>query len=284
MPALPNLLVIGAMKAGTTSLHEYLGLHPEITMSVTKEPRFFSDERVRARGVDWYESLFPSGTLVRGESTPDYAKAPEIAGVPERIHAVVPNAKLVYLVRDPVERIVSQYVDQYANADLDQPLDVYLRSAPFGHLHLVNVSRYMFQVEQYLPLFDASQILVVASEDLRLRRRETLARLYRFLEVDDSFWDDRAETVHHPSAEKRRRRGVADRLDRTAARLGRTALGNRAPASVVQAKRALSRAASVPVGRPHIDPGLRRELTAYLKEDADRLRAFAGEPFADWEV
>ncbi|HET7568427.1 MAG TPA: sulfotransferase [Gaiellaceae bacterium] len=281
---LPNLLVIGAMKAGTTSLHRYLDLHPEIAMSPVKEPRFFSDDANWARGVEWYEEQFPDAAPVRGEATPDYTKAPEIDGVPERIHAVVPDAKLVYLVRDPIERIVSQYVDQYANADLDESLDAYLRSAPFERLHLVNVSRYMFQIDRYLPLFDGSRLLVVASEDLRDRRRETLATVYRFLGVDESFWDEDAARIHHPSGPKTRKRPLAYRLERAAGRLRATRVGRRVPARVVAAKRALSEAGAAPIARPRLDPGLRRELAAFLREDVERLRAFTGGAFAAWEL
>ena len=106
---LPNLIVIGAAKCGTTSLHEYLDLHPEVAMSREKELDFFVEEKHWGRGVEWYAAQFEDAP-VRGESSPSYTAYPRYRGVPERIRRVVPDAKLVYLVRDPVERIVSHFV------------------------------------------------------------------------------------------------------------------------------------------------------------------------------
>jgi len=105
---LPNLLVIGAAKCGTTALHRYLGLHPDIFMSKSKELGFFCssenwDERLR-----WYESQF-GAARVRGESSPSYTNCPRNKGVPERMASLVPDARLIYLVRDPVDRVISQY-------------------------------------------------------------------------------------------------------------------------------------------------------------------------------
>ena len=100
---LPNVLVVGAAKCGTTSLHEYLDRHPEIAMAREKELDFFVEQKNWSRGVDWYERQFAAAP-VRGESSPSYTAYPRYRGVPERIRRIVPDAKLVYLVRDPVER------------------------------------------------------------------------------------------------------------------------------------------------------------------------------------
>src|SRR5205085_10467190 len=104
-PVLPNLIVIGAAKCGTTSLHRYLDLHPEVAMSKTKQLHFFTEKENWGRGLAWYESHFDTPAQVRGESTPAYSAWPVHRGVPERIARVVPDTRLIYLVRDPVERV-----------------------------------------------------------------------------------------------------------------------------------------------------------------------------------
>jgi hypothetical protein len=82
IPTLPNLLIIGARKGGTTSLHNYLSLHPQIFMSRQKELSFF-DDRIRWRlGVDWYKSNFDAAFAINGESSPQYARFPRTTGVP----------------------------------------------------------------------------------------------------------------------------------------------------------------------------------------------------------
>lgn len=101
----PNLVVIGAAKCGTTSLHEYLNAHPQIAMSREKELDFFVAEKNWSRGLDWYEAQFEDAPI-RGESSVSYAAFPEYQGVPERIVRALPDARVIYLVRDPVERVV----------------------------------------------------------------------------------------------------------------------------------------------------------------------------------
>ena len=102
---LPNLIVIGAPKGGTTSLHHYLGAHPDVFMSRRKELGLFDREDWRDR-VEWYERQFPDRPRgYAGESSPAYSMHPTVAGVPERIHELLPDARLIYLVRDPVERL-----------------------------------------------------------------------------------------------------------------------------------------------------------------------------------
>ena len=180
---LPNLLVIGAAKCGTTSLHEYLNAHPEISMSREKELDFFVAEKNWGRGVGWYEAQFEDAPA-RGESSVSYTAFPEYRGVPERIGEALPEARLIYLVRDPVERIVSHFLHhsiRNPGSSLDE-----LASSDLGR-RLLDVSRYWTQLSRYLEHFPPEQILVVDTDDLRARRRETLQRIFAFVGVDPSF-------------------------------------------------------------------------------------------------
>lgn len=113
---LPNLIVIGAHKCATTSLHYYLGLHPQISMSREKELNFFIKERNWYKGIEWYKSNFTTKAMIYGESSPNYTNYPFFMGVPERMCSVVPEAKLIYIVRDPIDRVISHYVHNYANS------------------------------------------------------------------------------------------------------------------------------------------------------------------------
>src|SRR5918996_3904116 len=115
--ALPNLVVIGGLKCGTTSLHHYLNLHPAIHMSRPKELNFFVAELNWSLGTDWYASHFRADAAVRGESSPHYTNLPRFAGVAERISSVLPDAKLIYMVREPVDRALSNYLHNVAGGD-----------------------------------------------------------------------------------------------------------------------------------------------------------------------
>src|SRR5687768_751449 len=126
---LPTFVIIGAMKCGTTSLHYYLAEHPDVCMSEVKETNFFVAELNYARGLPWYESLFPRRAAACGEASPVYAATWRFAGIPERMHAVLPRARLIYIVRDPVERMVSQYKHTFARGEEHRTLSVALEAA-----------------------------------------------------------------------------------------------------------------------------------------------------------
>jgi hypothetical protein len=110
--ALPTFIVIGAMKAGTTSLYHYLRHHEQVFMPKVKELDFFVEEMNWPRGIHWYTQQFAgaaAGVLASGEASTSYSKYPQHAGVPERMAATVPDVKLLYVVRDPIARIRSHY-------------------------------------------------------------------------------------------------------------------------------------------------------------------------------
>ena len=109
--ALPNLIIIGGLKCGTTSLHHYLNLHPEIAMSRPKELNFFVSELNWPLGRDWYAGHFDRSARIRGESSPHYTNRPSFNGVPGRMHELLgSDVRLVYVVRDPIDRILSHYL------------------------------------------------------------------------------------------------------------------------------------------------------------------------------
>ena len=99
---LPNFIIIGAGKCGTSALYYYLHHHPEVQMSRVKELRFFNGEKWN-QGLGWYESNWDgSSAPVRGEASPGYTTYPEPSDTATRMHDVIPDAKLIYLVRDPI--------------------------------------------------------------------------------------------------------------------------------------------------------------------------------------
>ena len=122
---LPNLIVIGTQKGETSSLHYYLSLHPQICMSREKELNFFISERDWSnwkRGVEWYKKKFIGKAQIYGESSPNYTNYPRYDQVPKRMHSIVPEAKLVYILRDPIKRIISHYMHKYSKGKENRSL------------------------------------------------------------------------------------------------------------------------------------------------------------------
>jgi hypothetical protein len=191
----------------------------------------------------------------------------------------VPDAKLIYLVRDPIERILSHYrfrrwITGGEIGDLDETV------CDFDQSFYVAASRYAMQLERYLQYFPLGRILVLDQADLRLHRQDTLRRAFRFLDVDESFPVTAAR--HEFNATEGPRSNAAGTA---AIRLLDAAVGQQRSVRIrartaPRLVRPLLRTPDVP--RIELDHDLRAELTAYLKPDTDRLRALTGQPFAGW--
>ena len=161
---IPTFIVIGAGKAGTTSLWAYLQEHPQVFMSARKELDFFTTEHNWHRGLEWYESHFAdAGTAkAHGEVSGNYTNWPDYVGVPERMASVVPGARLVYVVRHPIDRMVSGYRYLRARGLEARPMAQAFRERPM----YTNASSYATQIEQFLEHFPRDQLLVIVSEHL----------------------------------------------------------------------------------------------------------------------
>jgi hypothetical protein len=276
---LPNLIVIGTQKGGTTSLHYYLDQHPEIAMARAKELNFFVSKGAWTKGVDWYAVQFDPTARVRGESSPSYTNYPIHDGVPARMHSVVPDAKLVYLVRDPLERIVSQYLHDYSVGKEDRSIDDALADDLRTHPYVLR-SKYFFQLEQYLPFFPLSRILVLSQEELLGKRAATMRRVFDFLGVDSSFYDPRFERLKHRTSGRRRRTRAGETVSSLARAVSRRVHTPRWIAW--KAERLLVFPLARRLERPVLGDVLSQRLIAELQDDVGRLRELTGEQFEGW--
>ena len=179
--SLPTFLIIGTMKGGTTSLYHYLSVHPEVFMSETKELHYFVAEKNLPRGIGWYHQQFNAAGDAKavGEASPDYTKYPLYQGVPERIARLIPSVRLIYVIRNPLERIRSHYLHDLARGRERRPIG----EAVPGNEHYLAPSRYALQIERYLEHFPRDQLLVVTSESLRHERHAAMRRIHDFIDV-----------------------------------------------------------------------------------------------------
>lgn len=276
---LPNLVVIGAMNCGTTSFYHYLRWHPEIHMSTPKELHFFAKEWNWGRGLSWYSSHFSPGAVVNGEVSPLYTTFPEHLGIAARMRGAIPDAKLIYLVRDPIERMITHYI-HYVSADREHSPLAEALTRSTGNRYLER-SRYWTQLEQYLEHYDADQILVLRSERLAQDRTETLRRAFEFLGVDPGFDSWRFAVRRHSSRRKRRKTRTGRRLEQSLP----VRLLRRLPNHLRwPLEDALFYPFSRRIPRLVLDEEIRRLLANQLAGEVDRLRAFTGDAFADWSI
>lgn len=276
---LPNLLVIGAMKSGTTSLWADLAEHPEIEMSSEKEPAsLVHDAVLTPAGLSDYRRRlrFPGRSRLRGEASTDYTKLPDITGVPARARQVLgDDVRLVYIVRDPVRRAVSHYGHELAREQVSEDVDHELLAQP----RFVDWSRYAYQWDAWADAFGPEAIRVVGFETYLRDRDATLAELALFLGVSPSGFAETA-VVRNRAAEGgpigRRWHRVRDNA--TYRRVVRPLLPTRV-------RERLVRAAQEPgIERPEPSPATVAELAARLRPFDAEIAQRAGWDACPWDL
>lgn len=301
--AFPDFLVVGAPKAGTSALHAALTTHPQLHLSPVKEPKFFlcdgAPPRAGQRGPgdahsarewvwrrDRYEALFdgaPPGTL-RGESTPFYLYDLDAQ---VRIAQRIPEARLIAVVRDPVDRAYSNWMHLWSDG-LEPEADfarawaleddrIAAGCAPFWHYRRLGL--YGEQLTHLRTLFPAEQVHVLRYRDLVDRPREVLAEIGSFLGVDPlPLAPPPPENVKPFVADTARTRALAQLV-----RAGAAAGAHAPPQVWRQASRPLL--AALHAGgatRPRLDPAVRRRLAATYADDVALLEQVTGASFRDW--
>ncbi|NIA67649.1 sulfotransferase domain-containing protein [Pelagibius litoralis] len=274
----PDFIIIGAMKCGTTSLHRYLDRHPQIGMSRSKETDFFLAKQNFARGLDWYRAQFGNDAEIYGETSPNYTKATEFPGVAERIFRTLPDAKLIYIVRDPVNRFLSQYFHHTITGEaVIKPNQLLHSDAGRNYLEC---SRYHRQLSRYLEFYPLEGIFVACFDELRSAPESLLRRLFLFLGVDSDVVIEGLGQIHNQRSELQelppwyfhaRRSPVLRSITR---RLS--------PALQSTLRRQLRH---WPQRRlPMVDEGIRAELKSLLQEDTMKFRELTGMPFNGWSL
>lgn len=202
---MPNFLIIGAEKAGTSSLYSYLNQHPQIYMSPIKEPQFFTFEGEKLNysypvvitNLEDYCNLFqkvPKG-IVTGEASPSYIYSPKAS---ERIRYHIPDAKLIAILRHPAERAYSNFVFSLQRGH--EPLKDFAQALQAEETridnnwgfrwHYKHKGFYYVQMKRYFDKFDRKQIKVYLFEDLIANPIKILKDIFQFLGVEETFNPD----------------------------------------------------------------------------------------------
>lgn len=199
----PDFVIIGAMKCATSTLHDQLARQSGVFMSTPKEPNFFSDDEQWAQGLRWYGSLFEPAQPddLCGESSTHYTKLPAYPDTVSRLSAHVPDAKFIYIMRDPIDRLVSQYIHEWSMRNISVPIDEAVRI----HHELLDYSKYSMQIRPWLERFGHAKVLPVFFERLTNRPDAEFDRICRFLGLDDTrSWYKEAEAKNVSSQRTQR--------------------------------------------------------------------------------
>lgn len=268
---LPNFVIIGAQKSGTTSLFAYLRDHPDVFLAPGKEIHYF--DRHFDEGLDWYKAKFANvaNEHAIGEATPNYMYFGE--GV-SRMAEVLPNARLIAILRNPVDRAYSHYWHsrsrgreklEFAKAIAAEPE----RLATGDHHQLrchsyLDRGRYLAQLKRVCQFYPREALLVILFEELCHAPAETFRTVFRFLEVDNAFVPSSLGVAHHRQVPARslKLRAITRRIPP----LHRLIDPLNTPAS----------------SYPAMNPGVRAELLSLFDKDNAALAEWLGRDLSAW--
>ncbi len=288
---LPNFIVIGAAKAGTTSLHWYLAEHPAVFMTPTKDPSYFAYS-LDARGqLLWgdpefhrfpvktraeYERLFEDvgGATAVGEASTMYLECPQSAG---RIKEMIPGARILCSLRHPVDRAYSDYLMYLRRrGNRFQPERDLGPSAIWARpdSRWMRIGRYHLQLSRYYDSFPGDRIKVLLFDDLRHNRVEYMQDVYRFLEIDPTFVPD-FDTPHAPGGIP-----VSTTLEGIFLRSARSSVKHDVPKGARDWFRRLR--ARMMRQAPRLPAELRKQLTVPFHDDIARTSELIGRDLEHW--
>lgn len=175
----PDFLIIGAMKCGTSTLQSQLAAQPGVFMTTPKEPNFFSDDPVYAKGMGWYSALYDGAAPddLKGEASTHYTKRPTWPDTVVRLQAAVPDPRLIYMIRNPIDRCVSHYIHDWSEGRLAHDLDTAIEKVD----EITAFSQYAMQIAPFVEAFGADRILLTSLEAFKRDGAGELARIGAFI-------------------------------------------------------------------------------------------------------
>lgn len=279
---LPNFLIIGGHKCGTTSLYSYLKQHPQIYMPELKEPRFFAYDdtdpvhRAKSRTIfpvrtlAEYQALFDGVTDEKaiGEASPEYLRNTRAA---RRIRDLIPHAKLIVSLRNPVDRTYSEYLMRVRAGDESRPFEQVCRE----DRERLQRNLYFDNLKRYTDLFDRAQLKVLLFERFRADPLAVVQECFRFLEVDDTSVPDTTRQ-YNPGGVPRSRSLYRLLTNGTLRRIGRRMIPKRYHSVFWKMKDKCLKAP------PPLTEETRQYLMGYFAKDIQLLEELIGMDLSVW--
>ena len=258
----PDFILIGAMKCGTSTLATQLGLQKGIFMTTPKEPNFFSDDAIYAHGPEWYEALFKAAAphQLKGEASTHYTKLPTYPATLERMLRMLPDLKLVYMIRHPVNRAVSHYMHEWSEGHMSSDAAQAFEQAS----EIIDYGRYGMQIAPFVQAYGADRIHLTSLEQITMDPAGEFARITDFLGASGSAWieDLPAQNI---SAERVRRLPMQHILvDNAVATALRRALVPKSMRRWVRKQRSMTT-------RPEVPDDLRARMQHSFLQDREAL-------------
>ena len=300
---MPNFLIIGAAKSGTSSLYAYLKQHPQIYLCPTKETNFFAfeGEEINFPGLrknestksyqagfktdlESYQQQFQpkAGETAIGETCPSYLYIPKAA---ERIKYYIPNVKLIVILRDPIQRAHSNFlhhirdrVEYYEN--FVQALEAEewrIQKGWWWGFHYKKVGLYYEQLKRYFDLFDGNNIRVYLYEDFKINPLLILENIFQFLGVDDTFIPDVSAKYNATAISKNRTLDALIKESSPVKSIYQLLVPNKLRKKLTAQLTNLN-----PAIKPQISPELRQEMIPLFHENILKLQHLIQKDLSGW--
>lgn len=296
MLSLPNFLIAGAQKAGTTYLWRMLESHPQVCLAVIKEPTFFtrvpgcgehSDGRLPRysgryeRGLEWYSSLFPNRpqAAARGEASTQYMSEPDAAGL---IHQHIPEVRLVFLLRDPVARVYSHYWQEVKEGWKLPDFSVLVNQRDLALQRYIYVSDYARHLERFLQHFPREQLGIFLFDDLVLNPLAVFQQVCQLIGVAEDF-----RPLDLGQAKNSRGNFRSLRINRWLGRMAyswRLSLKSPPPAWVSRLAEKLGRYNRKPAEPAGLSPELRGSLLLEFDDTISYVEEYLGRALPGWRA
>lgn len=250
-------VVIGAMKSGTTSIYSYFKHHRDITLTRNKECDFFKDEQLYQKGHEWYESLFDKPASRYIDVSPNYSKRHIFPGVAEKLADYAPQAKIIYIMHNPVDRMISHYMHNQSAGRVHCSFNSLLKKKK--RRNYILSSCYAWQLEEYEAHFSKDQIFPILFEEFIADPGNTMNRIYQYLGLVEIDGNVDYTNVEHQGSHKSRPSFIDTNFSN--AKIN-TRLKKVLPGRFSKRRR---------IVRPHLSKRKRRQLMQLFKEDIQQL-------------
>ena len=262
----PDFLIIGAMKCGTSTLHEQLALQDGLFLTTPKEPNFFSDDAIFAKGMGWYSSLFDAaepGDLC-GESSTHYTKLPTYPETVARMAAALDRPRLIYMIRNPLERAMSHYIHAWSEREVSEDVEEAFRTNQTFRAY----GAYGMQIQPFVDWVGAENILLLSLEEMKSDPDGTLARAGQFIGANTPMvWQHDLAQQNVSVARVRRLPFQSLLIDNPVARALRRTLVPKSVRTRIREGRQMKT-------RPSLPDALKKDLEAAFLADRDVLAGY----------